>query len=57
MKVTVEMVARAMGASPQFIRRGLQQGVFPWGYAVKGSGRWIYWINAERFKEITGLRL
>lgn len=57
MKVTVEMVARVMGASPQFIRRGLQQGVFPWGYAVKGSGRWIYWINAERFKEITGLKL
>ena len=30
----VELVAKLMKKSPRFVRRGLQDGVFPWGYAV-----------------------
>lgn len=44
-----------MGASEQFIRVGLQKGVFPWGYAVKMSDRWTYWINPIKFSEHTGI--
>ena len=40
------------------IRAGLQQGVFPWGYAIETSeGRWSYIINRPRFEEIEGLKL
>ena len=56
-RVRVKQVAEAMGASDQFIRRGLQQGVFPWGYAVKTSSRWTYWINPQKFTESTGIPL
>ena len=35
------------------VRKGLQQGVFPWGYAIHTSeNRWTYFINAKRFVEI-----
>lgn len=38
--------------------KGLQQGVFPWGYAVHTSGnRWAYFINAKRFAETEGITL
>lgn len=57
MKIRVEDVARVMGASPWFVRRGLQQGIFPWGYAVKGKSRWTYWINPDAFQKATGLDL
>lgn len=46
-----------MGASEQFIRRGLQQNIFPWGYAVKMSSRWTYWISPDKFSEYTGIKI
>ena len=40
------------------VRKGLQQGVFPWGYAVHTSdNRWSYFINAKRFAEVEGIAL
>lgn len=48
---------------PQYLRclsliKGLQQGVFPWGYAVHTSdNRWSYFINAKRFAEVEGIAL
>lgn len=50
-RISVIEVAKAMKASPQFVRIGLQQGRLPFGYAVKTSGRWTYWISRERFEE------
>lgn len=47
----VAEVAKAMGKSQQFVRIGLQQGVFPFGYAVKMSSRWTYYINAKKFED------
>ena len=48
----VSEAAKKLGVSERFIRRGLQQGRFPWGYAVKGSGeKWVYCILTEKFKE------
>ena len=52
-KLLVEDVAKIMGMNHQTIRKGLQQGVFPWGYAIKTSeNRWVYFINATSFEEI-----
>lgn len=47
----VEDVAKALGKSPQTIRICLQRGLFPFGTAVKMSGRWTYIIYPEKFEE------
>ena len=48
-KFKVADAAKMMRISPQFIRIGLQQGIFPFGTAVKMSSRWTYYINEEKF--------
>ena len=54
-KMSVSECASVMGCSEQFIRMGLQQKVFPWGYAVKTSkNRWTYYINRQQFMEAIG---
>lgn len=51
-----EEVAVLLGMDKGTVRKGLQQGVFPWGYAIKTSeNRWAYFINAMRFAEIEGI--
>jgi len=52
--MTITEAAHAMGKPEQFIRVGLQRGVFPWGYAVKLEKHYSYFINARRFREIEG---
>ncbi len=40
----------------KLLELGVQQGVFPWGYAIHTSEhRWSYFINAKRFAEIEGV--
>lgn len=49
----VMVAAKLMHMNHNTVRKGLQQGVFPWGYAIKTSeNRWVYFINAVRFSEI-----
>ncbi|MDD3052449.1 MAG: hypothetical protein PHR06_15085 [Candidatus Cloacimonetes bacterium] len=50
-RLSVLEVAQKMNVSEQFVRVGLQQGIFPWGYAVKMSSQWTYFINAVKFYE------
>lgn len=50
-RMTVQEASKLMKVSEQFIRVGLQQGIFPWGHAVKMSGRWTYFINRTKFTE------
>ena len=51
-------VARLMHKHKNTIAQGLQQGVFPWGYAIHTSEhRWSYFINATRFAEIEGISI
>lgn len=54
--------ADLMGLGVKSVRDGLQQSVFPWGYAIvtstdpdTGEKHWTYWINAKRFAEIEGV--
>ena len=55
---TVEEVAKALHKSNETIRCGLQQRVFPWGYAIEcAGGRWSYIINRLRFEQIEGISL
>lgn len=51
-----EEAAEYLGMDKATVRKGLQQGVFPWGYAIKTSDkRWVYFINANRFASIEGI--
>lgn len=53
--MTVKEAAASLGVSEQFIRVGLQRGVLPWGYAVKITKHYVYYINEMKFKEIEGV--
>lgn len=53
-----EEAAAFLGIDKETVRKGLQQGVFPWGYAIKTSeNRWTYFINARRFAEVEGIAI
>lgn len=54
-RMTVQETAMLMNVSPQFVRIGLQKGLFPWGYAVRMSTKWTYYISPQKFKEHTGI--
>ena len=54
--MTIEEASSLMGVSRQFVRVGLQQGIFPFGYAVKISARrFTYFISRQKFTEHTGI--
>ena len=53
-----EDAARLMGMGVKTIHIGLQDGVFPWGYAIQTSEKqWTYFINARRFAEKEGIEI
>lgn len=55
-RLDVEKAAKLLGMNHNTVRKGLQQGVFPWGYGIHTSeNRWVYFINARRFAEIEGI--
>lgn len=57
-QIHADVAAKLMRKNPQNVRRGLQQGIFPWGYAIRTSGpnaekeTYTYFINAVSFAEI-----
>ena len=54
--ITVEEASALMGVSRQFVRVGLQKGIFPFGYAVQiSSDRFTYFISRQKFFEYTGI--
>lgn len=54
--MTVAEASKLMGVSRQFIRVGLQKGIFPFGYAVQVSAdRFTYFISKQKFLEHTGI--
>lgn len=48
--MSVREAARIIGCSEQTIRVGIQQGVFPWGQAIKSSSKYTYVINRKEFE-------
>ena len=55
--LTTGEAAALMHKHKSFVRQGLQEGRLPFGYAVKTSGRWSYYISAVKFTEFTGIRV
>lgn len=54
--ITIAEASKLMGVSRQFIRVGLQKGIFPFGYAVQVSAdRFTYFISKQKFLEHTGI--
>ncbi len=49
------VAAALMGKSEQFVRVGLQQGILPFGVAVKNKTRYSYYISPERFRSFLGI--
>lgn len=57
-KMTVALAAQLMKKSKKFVACGLQEGRFPWGYAVQTSPeRWTYFISVKKFTEHTGIEV
>lgn len=57
-KVPTSIAARLLGKSENFIRFGLQQGVFDFGYGVRMTNdRWSYHISPKKLAEYTGVTL
>lgn len=56
-RMSVAMTAELMGVSQDFIRMGLKNNVFPFGYAVKMSEKWTYYISPVKFQQYTGIQV
>ena len=57
-QISVDQAAKLMRMNHNTVRKGLQQGVFPWGYGIHTSeNRWVYFINAERFGQTEGVSI
>lgn len=57
LNLPVSLAALLMGKPSSFVRAGLKQGVFPWGYAVKIDRRYEYYISPVKFTEYTGCQI
>lgn len=53
-KISIKKAAEIMGKSQQFVRVALQQGLLPFGTAVKMSSMWTYYISPKKFFEYIG---
>lgn len=56
-RLSIHEAATLMNVSEQFIRVGMQQNKFSWGYAIKMSSKWTYYISPVKFAEATGINL
>ena len=55
-RLSVKEAATLLGVDKMTVSKGLQQGVFPWGYGIKTTERsWTYIINADSFSRIEGV--
>ncbi len=52
----VNIAAKLLHRSEDFVKDGLKQGQFPWGYAVKMK-KWRFLINGKKFSEIEGVQI
>ncbi|MFL2104170.1 helix-turn-helix transcriptional regulator [Mycobacteroides abscessus] len=52
--ISISFAAKKLGKSEQFVRVGLQNGILPFGFAVKMSSKFTYHISPKKFKEYVG---
>lgn len=48
----MERIARVLRVNPATVRKGLEQGVFPFGCAVKCGGGYSYQFFPAKVKEV-----
>ena len=53
----VERIAKVLKVNPQTIRRGLEQGAFPFGTAVKCEKRYSYILYPKIVREVLGIEI
>ena len=54
-RITIAKAAEVMRKDPQYVRIGIQQGILPFGRAVRVRGeRYSYYISPRLFEEFTG---
>ena len=56
-RITVSQAAGLLNCSEETVRNGLKNNAFPFGFAVKQSGRWTYIITVQKFEETTGIKV
>ena len=56
-RLKVKDVARLMGVTENFVRKGIRDGILPFGYAVKTSSEYTYYISPVKFEEYTGIKV
>ena len=52
--ISIKKAANLLGKSEQFVRVGLQKGIFPFGIAIKLSSKWTYSIIPVTFYNYIG---
>jgi len=52
--VPVPVAAKLIGKPEEFVRKALIQGTAPFGFAVKGEGRYSFSISPHKLAEYTG---
>ena len=52
--ISIKKAANLLGKSEQFVRVGLQKGIFPFGSAIKLSSKWTYSIIPITFYNYIG---
>lgn len=52
--ITIAECARILGKSEQFVRVALQQGIAPFGFAVKNKSEYSYHISPKLLAEYVG---
>lgn len=53
----MSIVAKALGVNPQTVRRGLEQGVYPFGCAVKCEKSYSYQFFPPMVKKYLGVEI
>ena len=53
--ISVAECARILGKSEQFVRIALQQGIAPFGFAVRNKSVYSYHISPKKLKEYMGM--
>ena len=53
----MERIAKVLGVNPQTVRKGLEQGCYPFGTAVKCDKSYSYQFFPQKVKEYLGVNL
>ena len=53
----MELISKVLGVNPQTVRKGLEQGCYPFGTAVKCGKGYSYQFFPQKVKEYLGIEI